>query len=179
MTPINISIKHLQIPKGRRILAVSDIHGHCSLFQRLLKQADFSDSDILILIGDLIEKGRENLASLRYAMDLSQQSNVTVLMGNVDLMRLKMIEELCEETCEKFFDYLMTIRGRSWSSIFDEMASEAGITLDSPRNSSPPGTFSWTGFIGSGILSALFQPSPRLKTTFSSMEVSPQRIWKR
>lgn len=133
MTPINISIKHLQIPKGRRILAVSDIHGHCSLFQRLLKQADFSDSDILILIGDLIEKGRENLASLRYAMDLSQQSNVTVLMGNVDLMRLKMIEELCEETCEKFFDYLMTIRNRSWSSIFDEMAAEAGITLDSPE----------------------------------------------
>lgn len=130
---MEISIRQIQIPKGHRILAVSDIHGHKTFLQNLLNQAEFSDHDTLFIVGDIIEKGCENLASLWYVMELAQRDNVVVLLGNVDLARLQMIENLTEETCDKFYQYLLYIRSRGWKSIFDEMAKELGIILDSPK----------------------------------------------
>ncbi|HIW73358.1 MAG TPA: metallophosphoesterase [Firmicutes bacterium] len=39
----------------------SDIHGPLAYFEKLLEKADFSDEDILIMVGDLIEKRPESL----------------------------------------------------------------------------------------------------------------------
>lgn len=72
----------------------SDLHGCWRRLDRLLRHVGFCDNDMLFILGDLIEKGRENLASLRYVMKLSQRDNVTVLMGNVDLSRLEMHEHI-------------------------------------------------------------------------------------
>ena len=87
---MEITVKKISVPKGRRILAVSDIHGQWPFLEHLLEQTNFCDDDLLFIIGDIIEKGYENLASLRYVMDLARRDNVTVLMGNVDLLRLQM-----------------------------------------------------------------------------------------
>ena len=50
---------HPEFAPGRRILAVSDIHGNLPFFQGLLKQVNFTPEDILVLDGDILEKGRE------------------------------------------------------------------------------------------------------------------------
>ncbi len=86
---MKIRIKKTEIPKGRRILVTSDIHGHKALLQRLL--------------------------------------------GNVDLWRVQMLEELSEENSEDFYSYLLKMRQWCGASIFDQMGAELGISLDSPQ----------------------------------------------
>ena len=83
---MKISIQRKDIEKGRRILAVSDIHGEAALLQKLLDHVHFSHKDLLFIVGDLIEKGHKSLEALRYIMGLAKQENVVVLMGNVDLL---------------------------------------------------------------------------------------------
>ena len=130
---MKIRIKKTEIPKGRRILVTSDIHGHKTLLQRLLGKVGFCGEDMLFIIGDLIEKGPESLETLRYVMGLAEMDNVVVLLGNVDLWRVQMLEELSEENSEDFYSYLLKMRQWCGASIFDQMGAELGISLDSPK----------------------------------------------
>lgn len=107
---MKIRTEQLEIPQGRRLLVTSDIHGHISLLQRLLERAVFSDGDMLFILGDIIEKGPQSLETLRFVMRLAEQENVTVLMGNVDLSRVQMLENLSEESCGEFYDLVLMMR---------------------------------------------------------------------
>ena len=69
---------------SRRILAVSDIHGNLNLFRRLMEQVNFSGKDELFLLGDLVERGFQNLDTLHFVMELGKRENVHILMGNND-----------------------------------------------------------------------------------------------
>ena len=64
-------IKRLRLPPGRRIIAVSDIHGNLPYLKGLLKKIRFDADDILIIDGDFLEKGPDSLGTLRYIMQLS------------------------------------------------------------------------------------------------------------
>lgn len=75
---------HPEFAPGRRILAVSDIHGNLPFFRGLLQQVRFAPEDILVLDGDMLEKGRESLALLRYIMELSRTHTVYPICGNCD-----------------------------------------------------------------------------------------------
>lgn len=72
------------IAPGRRVLAVSDIHGNLPFLKGLLDKARFSRDDVLILIGDILEKGTDSLATLRYVMELCRDHTVYPLSGNCD-----------------------------------------------------------------------------------------------
>ena len=74
----------LPISPGRRILAISDIHGNLPYFDALLKKAGFCESDELILVGDFLEKGPDSLGTLHRVMELSRAGNTHVLCGNCD-----------------------------------------------------------------------------------------------
>ncbi len=127
-------IKTLEIPDEKRILAVSDIHGHHRLLRRLLQEAAFGPEDHLFIIGDIIEKGPESLATLRYVMELAGRDNVTVLTGNVDAWRLHMLEDLSPRTAEKYYADIASLRKWWGGSLFDDMAKELGLKLDSPES---------------------------------------------
>ena len=77
-------IERILLPAGRRILVISDIHGNIPYFEGLLRQVDFSGEDILILDGDLLEKGAESLSLLRRVMAMTQAGNVYTVRGNCD-----------------------------------------------------------------------------------------------
>ena len=77
-------IERLALPPGWRILVISDIHGNLPYFEGLLALVGFSEADILILDGDLLEKGAQSLALLRRAMELSRSGNVRAVCGNCD-----------------------------------------------------------------------------------------------
>ena len=81
---ITIKRVSLDIPRGRRILAVSDIHGHVHFLKKVLEKAGFCEDDELIIDGDIIEKGPYSLETLRYVMELDKKPNVHVISGNVD-----------------------------------------------------------------------------------------------
>lgn len=72
------------IEPGRRVLAVSDIHGNLPFLKGVLAKAGFAPDDVLVLVGDLFEKGRESLAVLRYILELQKTHTVYSLCGNCD-----------------------------------------------------------------------------------------------
>ena len=59
---------HPTFPAGRRIIAVSDIHGNLPFFRALMDKIALTPEDILVLVGDILEKGQESLALLRHVM---------------------------------------------------------------------------------------------------------------
>lgn len=76
--------------KTKRTIVTSDIHGSFELFKALLEKLEYRPGeDTLVIIGDLVQKGRQNLDTVRFAMELSKQENVFVLMGNNDLFTLE------------------------------------------------------------------------------------------
>lgn len=62
---------------------MSDIHGNLLAFSRMLKQIEFSKEDELIIIGDLIDRGKNSLELLQYVY---KAENITLLLGNHELM---------------------------------------------------------------------------------------------
>ena len=77
-------ISRMTLPPGRRIIAISDIHGRLDYFTGLLEKLRFSKDDILFIVGDFVEKGPESLATLRYIMKLCSTHTVHVSCGNCD-----------------------------------------------------------------------------------------------
>ena len=72
---------------GQRVLAISDIHGCKALLERLLQKLDYRPgTDALVLAGDLLTKGEENMAMLEFAMELAALPDVHILLGNCDGM---------------------------------------------------------------------------------------------
>ena len=67
---------------GRRIVAVSDIHGNLPFFRALMERVALTPSDILILVGDILEKGRDSLPLLRHLMALSRTHTICPVCGN-------------------------------------------------------------------------------------------------
>ncbi len=127
-----LTIKHINIEPNKRILITSDIHGHLSYLKKVLEKAQFSDNDMLIIVGDIVEKGPESLNTLRYVMKLCEKGNVIPLIGNVDAWRLHMINGICEESVQKFYNYLLELRSRYGTSFFDELTSELGYICGCP-----------------------------------------------
>ena len=77
-------VERLELPPGRRILVMSDIHGNLPYFEGLLRENGFSGQDVLILDGDLLEKGAQSLALLRRVMAMAQEGNTHTVRGNCD-----------------------------------------------------------------------------------------------
>lgn len=57
------------IDPHRRILVTSDIHGHAAWLKNALTAADFGGDDLLIVVGDLVEKGPDSLGTVRASED--------------------------------------------------------------------------------------------------------------
>lgn len=78
------TVQRLSLPPGRRILVVSDVHGSLPYLRGLLEKAQFSEEDILVLDGDLLEKGKYSLATLRWVIELGKTHEIHAVSGNCD-----------------------------------------------------------------------------------------------
>ena len=80
-----VKIERLSPGVGRRILVVSDIHANLGYFEGALKKAAFDPvRDELVIAGDFLEKGRDNLAVLEKIMEMVKEGHTHVLSGNCD-----------------------------------------------------------------------------------------------
>lgn len=127
---MQMSIQRVQFPDNHRILMVSDLHGHASGLQALLEKANYTRDDILVLVGDYIEKGSQNLQTIRYVMKLCEAGTVYPLMGNVDIWRLRSLLSDDPAIQRDIVDF--SLYSRSWwpSSLLEEMCAECGLVLD-------------------------------------------------
>lgn len=72
------------LSRWRRTIVLSDLHAHAALFDRMLEELEFGERDLLVVCGDLLLRGSENLPLLRRAVELSGRENVVLLGGNCD-----------------------------------------------------------------------------------------------
>ena len=74
-------------PPGRTVV-ISDIHGNLAYLRGLLEKLALRREDHLILLGDLVEKGPESLATLRYILGLRDRCDLHGVLGNCDFWHL-------------------------------------------------------------------------------------------
>ena len=123
------TIQRIAFPDHRRILMISDLHGHADGLRHVLRQARFGPDDILVIVGDLVEKGPQSLETLRLVMALEKECTVYPLMGNVDLWRLEFLQSDDPRKWEEMKDY--SLRAKTWwgNSMLGEMCAEIGMPL--------------------------------------------------
>ncbi len=121
---------HPTFPAGRRIIAVSDIHGNLSFFRALMDKIALTPEDILVLVGDILEKGQESLALLRHVMDLCRTHTVYPLCGNCDGLVYRFFQG--DELDRRFFSFYLP---QHPESTLRQLAREGGFdqTDDLPR----------------------------------------------
>lgn len=122
---MRVTVKQIELPAHRRVFAVSDVHGNLDYLKGLLDKIAFSADDILILLGDLIEKGPENLETLRYIMNLCKSHTVHVLRGNCDRL---LFDDLPDEW---LFRYRTSWQGRQLMNEFSQLLN---IPLRTPED---------------------------------------------
>lgn len=68
---------------------MSDIHGCYDKYIRMLEEIKFSDNDKLYILGDLCDRGSQNVAVLQ---DVMKRKNVQCVLGNHDMFLLKYLK---------------------------------------------------------------------------------------
>lgn len=123
-------IKPFRPEPGRRIAVISDIHGNLPFLEGLLGKIGFCTNDILILLGDLLEKGAQSLELARYVMDLQKKYTVHCVCGNCDGYVLRFLESGAWD--QRFFSWFLP---QHPESILRQMAREGGFEQweDFPR----------------------------------------------
>ncbi len=119
------TVKHIELPAHRRAFAVSDIHGNLDCLKGLLDKIAFSADDVLILLGDLVEKGPHSIDTLRYIIDLCKTHTVHVLRGNCDRLLFGDVSN----------DWLFNFRTH-WQGnlILNEFARRLNYTITAPED---------------------------------------------
>lgn len=67
------------------IYVMSDIHGNIRAFNKIMNQIKLSDDDMLIVLGDIIDRGKAGITILQRLMSMK---NVKVIMGNHEYLML-------------------------------------------------------------------------------------------
>lgn len=62
---------------------LSDIHGDYEKYRQMLELINFSDNDILYVLGDVIDRGKN---SIKILLDMMSRMNVIPLVGNHELI---------------------------------------------------------------------------------------------
>ena len=117
----------LRQKKRVKIFAVSDIHGNKTLLENALNDAGFiknSDGHLLVVLGDLFDRGAENKATLDY---LNGIDNKILLRGNHE-------DILLESLTIGVVDHLQEANG-TVPTLMEFFPSYSGGRYCSPRNS--------------------------------------------
>ena len=70
---------------------ISDLHGAFDKFKDLLKKINFTDDDVMYVLGDVVDYGDEPIELL---CDLSMRFNVIPILGDRDYKALRLLTEL-------------------------------------------------------------------------------------
>jgi serine/threonine protein phosphatase 1 len=76
-----------------RILALGDIHGCLTAMQTVLKAAKLSDDDLLIGLGDYVDRGPDTASVLDWIIDRQASGKFVALRGNHELMMLDAFDD--------------------------------------------------------------------------------------
>ncbi len=124
-------VRRLELPPGRRVLVVSDVHGNLPFLKGLVAKAGFSRDDVLIVLGDMIERSEGSLDTLRYLMELSERHTVYSILGNCDNIIPEFVHDR-GEIPSGFFPRWFARLGEK--SVLVKMAHLAGAPIEDPAD---------------------------------------------
>ena len=109
------------------IYVTADLHGYSlKAFLQLLESAGFGEEDYLFVLGDVIDRGDDGVALLRW---MTGQSNVQLILGNHEAMLLA-CEFLFDPVTEESLDKL---DGQKLDMVSNWVANGAAPTLTALR----------------------------------------------
>ena len=73
------------------IYVVSDLHGSNKKFQKLLSEINFTDKDIMYVLGDIVDYGEDSIELL---CDLSMRFNIIPIVGEHDFRAVRLLRAL-------------------------------------------------------------------------------------
>lgn len=88
------------VPPGQRVYAVGDIHGRLDLFEALVAAIEADDAardsaeTLIVLLGDLVDRGADSKGVIDFARDLQRRRAVRILAGNHEEMFLRGLEDI-------------------------------------------------------------------------------------
>ncbi len=111
----------INLPNKYRAVCISDIHGNFTAFKRLLDKINYrKGKDYLFILGDLLERGREEeIPTIDYLYELSSCDKVYIISGNND-RRMRYIQS---EDCQRCLEWLKIRPG----NILAQWAKTIGI----------------------------------------------------
>lgn len=77
------------MPKGAaRLLAIGDVHGCHDALVRLYDHAGITVHDVVVFLGDYVDRGPDSALVIEFLIDRMQQGNTVCLLGNHEVMML-------------------------------------------------------------------------------------------
>ena len=123
------TVVRTELPAGRRVLVISDIHGNLPFFRGVLSAARYTPEDVLVLLGDLVEKGPDSLSALRYIMALAEKNTVYCVRGNCDNLVSEFVRDEGAPEAGFYHHYLNVWRDRC---LLVQMGKAAGFETRGP-----------------------------------------------
>lgn len=86
-----------------RVIIVGDVHGCFEELTELLERCSFNElEDVLVFVGDLVNKGPSSVEVVRYIHQLSLREVAYSVIGNHDEAMLKMVDKDINERPSKY-----------------------------------------------------------------------------
>ena len=123
-------VRPIHLEPGRRVLVISDIHGNLPYLKGLLHKVGFSQEDILIVLGDMMERSVTSLDTLHYIMELSRTHTVYPMLGNCDDITPVFVDD--EPIPQEFYTRYFPRWGDKCAVM--HMARLAGSPIEGPRD---------------------------------------------
>lgn len=121
----------IHLPPGRRVLVISDIHGNLPLLKGVLAKAGFCKEDILLVLGDMVERSEGSLETLQYVMELGKHYTVYTLCGNCDNLVIDFLRG-GRDLPTAFFQRWFSRQGER--CVLVKMAHLAGAAVETPED---------------------------------------------
>ncbi|HPH29243.1 MAG TPA: metallophosphoesterase, partial [Pseudomonadota bacterium] len=80
-----------------RHIVIGDIHGCYHELQELLQLVGATDDDIIVSVGDLVDRGPDSPAVLKYFQERCAQGRAVVLMGNHERKHVRQVFSYSQE----------------------------------------------------------------------------------
>ena len=104
----------------KNIYVISDIHGELEIFNKMLNKINFKKDDKLIILGDVLDRGKHPIKTLQLIMELK---NVELIMGNHEKMFLDFM--FTEDEFDKRTFYQMLVYNGGYSTLAEYDVLEA------------------------------------------------------
>lgn len=79
-----------------RLIAVGDLHGCLTAFDALLGELCLGDDDVLVTLGDYVDRGPDSQGVIDRLLALREQTTLVPLLGNHDALFLEVLDGVSE-----------------------------------------------------------------------------------